>query len=89
MEGLNYFVIPYGALVLALPFIIWRGSISTRLRPLLLGFWVAMLVGLGGTTPVGHLVLGRAYEVLTMEGGYQLLGDLACLAVCRSGWRLN
>jgi hypothetical protein len=65
--GLNYFVIPYGALVLALPFIWWRGSTNTRLRPLLLGFWLAFLLGLGGTTPVGRLVLGRAFEVLTME----------------------
>jgi hypothetical protein len=65
--GLNYFVIPYGALILALPFIFVRGSAVTRLRPLLLGFWVAFLVGLGGTTPVGHLLLGRAFEVLTME----------------------
>jgi hypothetical protein len=65
--GLNYFVIPYGALILALPFIFVRGSAVTRLRPLLLGFWVAFLVGLGGTTPVGHLLLGRAFDVLTME----------------------
>ena len=65
--GLNYFVVPYGALILALPFILMRGSSIARLRPLLLGFWVAFLVGLGGTTPVGHLVLGRAFEVLTME----------------------
>ena len=65
--GLNYFVVPYGALVLALPFIFWRGAAVARLRPLLLGFWVAFLVGLGGTTPVGHLLLGRAFEVLTME----------------------
>jgi len=65
--GLNYFVIPYGALVLALPFIFIRGSAVARLRPLLLGFWVAFLLGLGGTTPVGPLVLGRAFEVLTME----------------------
>jgi hypothetical protein len=65
--GLNYFVIPYGALILALPFIFLRGSMVARLRPLLLGFWVAFLVGLGGTTPVGHLLLGRAFEVLTME----------------------
>ncbi|HXM61731.1 MAG TPA: hypothetical protein VN950_12820 [Terriglobales bacterium] len=65
--GLNYFVVPYGALVLAIPFIIWRGSSVTRLRPLLLGFWLAFLLGLGGTTPVGRLVLGRAFEVLTME----------------------
>ncbi len=65
--GLNYFIVPYGALVLALPFIVWRGSSVTRLRPLLLGFWLAFLLGLGGTTPVGRIVLGRAFEVLTME----------------------
>lgn len=65
--GLNYFVIPYGAVILALPFIFWRGATVVRLRPLLFGFWLAMMVGLGGTTPVGHLVLGRAFEVLTME----------------------
>src|ERR1700677_2662277 len=65
--GLNYFIIPYGALILALPFIVIRGSAIVRLRPLLLGFWVAFLIGLGGTTPAGHLILGRAYEVLTME----------------------
>jgi hypothetical protein len=65
--GLNYFVVPYGALVLALPFIFVRGSMVARMRPLLLGFWVAFMVGLGGTTPVGQLLLGRAFEVLTME----------------------
>jgi hypothetical protein len=65
--GINYFVMPWGALILALPFIVLRGAAVVRLRPLLLGFWVAFLVGLGGTTPVGHLLLGRAYEVLTME----------------------
>ncbi len=65
--GLNYFIVPYGALILALPFIFIRGSLITRLRPLLLGFWVAFLVGLGGTTPVGRLLLGRAFDVLTME----------------------
>jgi hypothetical protein len=65
--GLNYFIVPYGALVLALPFIVFRGSMVTRLRPLLLGFWVAFLIGLGGTTPVGRVLLGRAFEVLTME----------------------
>jgi hypothetical protein len=65
--GMNYFVVPFGALVLALPFIFWRGSVTVRLRPLLLGFWVAFLLGLGGTTPVGHILLGRAFDVLTME----------------------
>jgi hypothetical protein len=65
--GLNYFIVPYGALILALPFIVLRGSTIARLRPLLIGFWVAFLLGLGGTTPVGYLLLGRAFEVLTME----------------------
>ena len=65
--GLNYFVVPYGALVLALPFIFYRGATSARLRPLLFGFWVAFMLGLGGTTPLGPLLLRRAFEVLTME----------------------
>lgn len=65
--GVNYFVVPYGALILALPFIIVRGSIVPRLRPLMLGFWLAFLIGLGGTTPVGRVLLGRAFEVLTFE----------------------
>lgn len=65
--GMNYFVVPYGAMILALPYIFWRGAAVPRLRPLLFGFWVAFLVGLGGTTPIGKLLLGRAFEVLTME----------------------
>lgn len=65
--ALNYFLVPYGAMILALPFIVVRGSMVTRLRPLLIGFWVAFLIGLGGTTPVGRVLLGRAFEVLTME----------------------
>ena len=65
--GMNYFVVPYGALILALPFVLWRGSSTVRLRPLLLGFWLAFLLGIGGTTPVGRILLGRAFEVITME----------------------
>jgi hypothetical protein len=65
--GLNYFVVPYGALIVAFPFIVWRGASISRLRPLLFGFWLAFLLGLGGTTPVGKILLGRAFEVLTME----------------------
>ena len=65
--GMNYFLVPYGALILLFPFIFLRGSSTPRLRPLLIGFWVTMLLGLGATTPIARLLLGRAYEVLTME----------------------
>jgi len=67
ITGVNYFVIPYGALILALPFLILRGSTVRRLRPLLFSFWVTFLFGLGGTTPLPKWLLGRAFEVLTFE----------------------
>jgi len=65
--GINYFLIPYGALILALPFIFWRGASVRRLRPLQFGFWLTMIFGLGGTTPLPRWLLGRAYEILTFE----------------------
>src|SRR5207302_797915 len=67
ITGINYFVIPYGALILALPFIVIRGASSPRLRPLLIGFWITFILGLGGTTPLPRLLLGRAFEILTFE----------------------
>ncbi len=67
ITGINYFVIPYGALILALPFIIMRGSSVRRLRPLLAGFWLTLIFGLGGTTPLPRWLLGRAFEILTFE----------------------
>jgi len=65
--GINFWIIPMGALMLAIPFIIWRGSAVGRLRPLLFGWYLTTLIGLGGTTPVGKALLGRAYYVLTYE----------------------
>jgi hypothetical protein len=67
ITGINYFVIPYGALILALPFIVIRGSSDSRLRPLLAGFWLTMIFGLGGTTPLPKWLLGRAFDILTFE----------------------
>jgi len=66
-SGINFWIIPMGALILALPFIIVRGSADRRLRPLLIGWYVTTLIGLGGTTPAGRILLGRAYNVLTYE----------------------
>ena len=65
--GMNYFVVPYGALILALPFIVIKGAASPRLRILLLAFWVTFLIALGGTTPVPRWIFGRAFEILTYE----------------------
>ena len=67
ITAVNYFIIPYGAMILALPFILMRGAADSRLRPLLIGFWLAFILGLGGTTPLPKWILGRAFEVLTFE----------------------
>ena len=67
ITAVNYFVIPYGAMILALPFIIYRGGAVRRLRPLLIGFWITAIFGLGGTTPLPKWILGRAFEILTFE----------------------
>lgn len=63
----NYFIVPYGMLVLALPFVAVYGASNRRLRPLLFGFWVTFIFGLGGTTPIPKLLLGRAFDILTFE----------------------
>ncbi|MGH9494773.1 MAG: hypothetical protein ACRD3B_07240 [Candidatus Sulfotelmatobacter sp.] len=65
--GINYFIVPYGALMLALPFIVIKGASNPRLRILLLAFWVTFLIALGGTTPVPRWIFGRAFEILTYE----------------------
>ncbi len=66
-SGMNFWVVPMGALILALPYIFFKGTAERRLRPLLLGWYLTALLGLGGTTPVGKWLLGRAFEVLTFE----------------------
>jgi hypothetical protein len=63
----NYFLMPYGALLLAFPFVVWIGATNRRLWPLLLGFWITFILALGGTTPLPKLVFGRAFEILTFE----------------------
>ncbi len=65
--GVNYFLVPYGAMLLALPAMLLRGSAVPRLRPLLVGLWVTFIIGLGGTTPLPRWLFGRAYEILTYE----------------------
>ena len=65
--GLHYWVVPVGLVILALPYILYKGVKEKRLRPLFAGFYGALLFGLGGTTPVAKFFLRRAFEILTLE----------------------
>jgi len=42
-------------------------SFLPPVNTLLFGFWVTLIFGLGGTTPLPRWLLGRAYEILTFE----------------------
>ena len=65
--GVHFWLIPVGAVVLALPYVVYKAAAEPRLRPLFFGSYCAFLFGLGGTTPVPRLLLGRAFEILTFE----------------------
>jgi hypothetical protein len=78
--GLNYFIIPWGAMLLALPFIFVKGLKERRLLPLFLGFWVVMIFAMGGTTPLPKLALGRLFDILTFER-YSFWANLLALPI--------
>lgn len=63
----HYLLIPWGAMLLAIPYVFVKGLSESRLRPLFLGFWLCFMLSLGGTTPLPRILLGRAFEVLTFE----------------------
>lgn len=65
----NYILVPWGALLLALPFIFYKGLKETRLRPLFFGFWFTMLFALGGTTPFPRALLGSMAAVVNAITG--------------------
>ncbi|HKD91554.1 MAG TPA: DUF6541 family protein, partial [Terriglobales bacterium] len=69
ISGINFWLIPYGTLILALPFIFVKGASERRLRPLFFGWWLTAMIGLGGTTPVAPVLLrvGNAFNILTFE----------------------
>ena len=63
-SGLNFWIIPYGFLILALPFVFVRGTAMKRLRPLFFGWFLTLLIGLGATTPVAPVLLGSIPKAL-------------------------
>lgn len=67
LSGFNFWVIPYGAMILALPWMFLRGTQEKRLRPLFVFFFITFIFGLGGTTPIPRLLLGRAFDIVTFE----------------------
>ena len=64
--GLMFFVIPWGLLILVVPYVI-KKSIRSALWPLGLSVLIALFLGTGGTTPFPRMLLGPAFEILTLD----------------------
>lgn len=64
--GLIFFVIPWGASIIALPYAIYKGAIS-RLWPLAGSVVLCFVLGTGGTTPIPKMLLGGAFDILTLD----------------------
>jgi len=64
--GLMFFIIPWGLLIFAVPYVISK-SLKTTLWPLGLSVLIALILGTGGTTPFPRILLGPAFEILTLD----------------------
>lgn len=64
--GLMFFVIPWGMLIAVVPYVI-RKSVRTPLWPLGMSVLIALFLGTGGTTPFPRILLGPAFEILTLD----------------------
>ncbi|WP_445382576.1 hypothetical protein [Robiginitalea sp. IMCC43444] len=66
-SGLVFFIIPWGILLLLLPYLFYR-FFSKRLFFFGLSFSLLFLLGTGGTTPLPKILLGEnAFNILTLD----------------------
>ena len=66
-SGLVFFLIPWGVLLLVLPYIFYR-YYSKRYLFFGLSFSLLLLLGTGGTTPLPRMILGdNAFNILTLD----------------------
>src|SRR3954451_15608875 len=70
-SGINFWLIPMGALLIALPFVFLRGGGTRRLLPLFVAFFVTMLFGLGATPPAAPVLLGTVMKAITGRNAFE------------------
>ena len=64
--GFIFFLLPWGTALLVLPYVVWK-TITTRLWPLGSAVLLCFVLGTGGTTPVPRMLLGGAFDILTLD----------------------
>ncbi len=64
--GLIFFVIPWGMMIFVLPYAMIR-LLLDRKWPLAASIFLLFVLGTGGTTPIPKMLLGGAFDVLTLD----------------------
>lgn len=64
--GLVFWLIPYGMSLVTLPYVFYKG-LTTRAWPMTLSLAALVFLGTGGTTPFPKMLLGGAFDVLTLD----------------------
>ncbi len=64
--GLVFFVIPWGMMIFVWPYAMAR-AILDRKWPIAASIGLLSLLGTGGTTPIPRMILGHAFDVLTLD----------------------
>ena len=64
--GLVFWLIPYGVGLFALPYAFFKGMTS-KAWPMTLSLGLLFVLGTGGTTPIPRLLLGGAFDILTLD----------------------
>ncbi len=64
--GLIFFAIPWGLMFFVLPYALVRAVVS-RMWPLAASLFLLFVLGTGGTTPVPRMLLGGAFDILTLD----------------------
>lgn len=64
--GMMFFIIPWGLTLLLWPFLAFR-ALKSCIWPLAMSLILASVLGTGGTTPVPRIILGGAFDILTLD----------------------
>ncbi|MEM7330717.1 MAG: hypothetical protein AAF490_01405 [Chloroflexota bacterium] len=64
--GLVFWLVPYGLTIPLLPYVIYKGY-STKAWPMAMSWSLLFFLGTGGTTPYPRMLLGGAFDVLTLD----------------------
>ncbi len=64
--GLIFFFLPWGLMLLAIPYALVRATFDKK-WPLAASILLLFVLGTGGTTPVPKLLLGPAFDILTLD----------------------